>query len=394
MRQKPFHYKIKTLEGSPQKGVIIAASPEEAVSFLQDSSRVVVSLKPSHWWQQRFLKDPELCAFFRDLTHLCKAGLPILEALQSLTIVPLYPLRMQLQQGVLLSEAFTRTGLITDSLVLAFIRNAERHGDYPKAFEQIIAHLAWRIQFKERFVKALTYPLFVLLLSGGLISFLLSYVVPKLVTLYQTTGQALPAATSVLLTLSDVSPVLLGLLMGGALVLGLLYGIQKRYASLVPAWSVKVCTLFLRIPWFGPRLQEIILLQYFEGLQVLLASGACPILQALDQTRENIKPRLFQTLFQGTSSRVAQGLSLTQSLQCTGLLPDAVTQMLFVGETSGRLPQNLQGIMSYLNDHFSNATEVFLKRIGPLLLLMVGGLLLFIVVSIFLPLYGGLGALE
>ena len=398
-----FHYKLKSLNGDLSKGIIAAPSLGEARYLLGNNEAVLLSLKPLYPWEYFFqkpeLKPADLISLFKDLAQLCRAGLPLLETLNSLeeggsARKSYQGLIRLIEQGHPLSKALEQSAFMTNPLLLSFLKQGEVTGDYPQAFDQIIAYLTWLEDLKKRLKKTLSYPTLILFMSLGLMFFLLSFVVPQLLDLYKMSSLEVPPMTQALMTFSDITP---SVFMGIALlvvsfftlaILTLLYG---RHTSF---FLRRFLLATLKVPFIGRTLRDILLLQYTKNMQALLSSQQGNILEAMISSESSLQPSIYRTLFLQPRLMVEQGQSFSDSLQEHFPLPTSLFKMIQVGEKSGTLPQALLHGASYIDSHLQERLNKLIQRLGSLMLLCVGGLLIFIISAVFLPLYSGLGGLD
>ena len=397
-----FHYKLKYLNGDVSKGVVTAPSLAEARHLLSHQTFIVLSLKALYPWEYFFqkpgLKPADLISLFKALSQLCRAGLSLLEALNALegghTQTSYQSVIRFIERGLPLSKALEQSALMTNTLLLSFLKQAEIKGDYPQAFDQIIAHLKWLEDLKARLQKTLSYPALILLLSLGLLFFLLNFVVPPLLDLYKMSSLEVPPMTQALMTFSTILP---SVLMGMSLTiitLFLLAGFILLYGRHTAFFLRRLLRATLKLPLIGHTLRDILLLQYTRNMHALLKSQKGDIIDAMRAAERSLQPALYRTLFLQPRLMVEQGQSFSQALQEHFPLPKSILKMIQVGEKSGTLPQALLHGSTYIDTHLQERLNKLIQRLGPLMLLCVGGLLIFIISAVFLPLYSGLGGLD
>lgn len=400
---KTYWYKIKTQEGASMTGTIVADSPTEAQDLLRAPDSFLIALRPLASWQKTVINPTafsrrSLITLCENLAHLCRAGIPLSEALSLVgdaqTHRALHGAQRLLQQGFSLSQAFDKTGILTQPLLKTLLSQGETRGDYPWAFDQMAAHLTWTEAHLARLKKALAYPLLLLMASLGLMVFLLSFVVPHLITLYALSGLELSSSTQLLITLSEGLPTALStlaLLLSGSIlvVMGLL--LKTRH---MPYTRQRLLKAFLKIPGLGEMSRHLLLLSYVKSLQSILNGQTQHILRAMTTSAHSLRPRLFQSLFHHAAQLVEYGTPLSQALKQSLDLPPTLEKILAIGEQSGNLPNALSHCLISLESDLERTLEKTLSRLGPCLLMLVGGLLIFIIATVFLPLYGGLGGLD
>ena len=150
----------------------------------------------------------------------------------------------------------------------------------------------------------------------------------------------------------------------------------------------------LKLPLLGQHLRDILLLQYATSVQALLTAQKDNIVSAMDCAEQNLHPSFFRSLFRQPRFSVEQGSAFSEALHTHFPLPESILKILQVGEKSGALALALNHASQYIDKNLHDSLEKFIQRLGPLMLLLIGGFLLFIIGAIFLPLYGGLASLE
>lgn len=200
--------------------------------------------------------------------------------------------------------------------------------------------------------------------------------------------------TQALLTLSTYSAPLfmgLGIFLGIVFFSGFFLAGYNRYNVFLRNRFLKK---LLKTPLIGQHLRDILLLQYTTSVQALLTAQKENIVSAMDCAEQNLHPAFFKSLFRQPRFYVEKGSSFSEALHTHFPLPESILKMLHVGEKSGTLPLALKHVTQYIDKKLQESLEKFIQRLGPFMLILVGGFLLFIIVAIFLPLYGGLGSLE
>jgi len=396
-----FSYKLKSLQGITSRGVVAADTLEGARALLSTHDAVLIALNPvrigAHFFQKPAFFPKELLTLFKPLSQLCRAGLSLLDALKALSSQgnskSYQSIIRLLENGLPLSQALENSALLQNPLLSTFLRQGERNGDYLRAFDQITEHLQWLEDLKKRLKKTLSYPALDLLLSLSLMFFLMGFMVPQLLDLYTMNNLEVPPMTQALMTFSDAIPFVLGsliiliVLMSGLFLSAFIYGRHRDF------FLKNILHTSLRIPLIGPLLKEVLLLQYIKNMHALLATQQDDILRSMSCAENSLSPKVFKEIFQAPPKSVEQRRPLSLALHSHLHLPEALFRTIEVGETSGTLPRALNHVASYINTNLQERLNTFIQRLGPLMLLCVGGLLIFIISAVFLPLYSGLGGL-
>ena len=279
MQNKLFLYRVKTLHGNILTGKMYSDSTLEANKFLQQLDGCVINIIDITWvskigFSKLQLSDKNKLNLFNDLYTLCSAGVNLIDSLKSIDESNYleYSLKYTIQlieQGNSLSLALKSSGIITNNLILSFINNAEKHGNYTKEFKNIVNHLNWWIIFKKNIKKTLSYPIALLIINFALVWLLLSLVVPNLCELYSGLNKQIPDATRALLIVSQYFEYIIFAI---CFIISLVFIVVlsfNQYPILFGAQKQNIINVIIAFPWLGKRLQEIVLLQYFKNLHAI-----------------------------------------------------------------------------------------------------------------------------
>lgn len=344
------------------------------------------------WISIRGTVDAEsFIVFTSQLSQLLKAGVPLLECLADLKVSQenrsfarvLDQLHTRVESGQTLSLALESAGLVIPPLAIPLIRVGEQSGDIAESLAELCKALKWQRTLSERCKKAVFYPLF----SGSILFlvciFLMTYLVPSLVSFIKSTSYALPWYTSLLIAVSDHLR-MLGLYYLAVLVaLAILGHFAYRYSARVKLF-VSICVL--KITWVGPVLLQIKISRftYFSG--VLYQAGV-PIISAFETSRNIMNSIHLECKMKGVIVAIASGDGIGQSFQSAGVFPPFIARMLLTGEKTGGLDQSLLLISEYYQEEAEKAISRLEQMIGPVLILIVGAFLVWIIISVIGPIY-------
>ena len=332
----------------------------------------------------------ELAAITRQFSTLVAAGLPLVEALGALAEQAERPalsrilsqVRQEVTEGASLAEALGRHPRIFASLYVNMVRAGEASG----ALHVVLARLADYTENQARLLgkvrSALTYPAIMLLLSATILFFLLSYVVPKVTRIFQETHQQLPLPTRLLLGVSDFVAAWWWLLLLG--IAAIAFGVA-RWAK-TPAGRERVDQLTLAVPYFGRLAQKLAVARFARTLATLLASGI-GLLPALDIVKSIVDNSVLTRAIEKARDAIREGQSIAPPLRESGLFPPLIVHMVAVGERSGQLEEMLGKAADAYDDEVENAVAALTTILEPLIIVFMGGVVLFIVLSILLPIF-------
>lgn len=330
----------------------------------------------------------DLRLFSQELAVLLEAGIPLLEALQTLrekdlgsSQATLDTVAQALSEGQPISAALARAPQAFDALFIALVAASERSGQLATTLRDHAAYLSWSGQLRRQLQAALVYPLMLLAAGGAVILFLLLYVLPRFAGVFDGLGRELPLASRWLIDLGVLAAAHPELALAAAATLPLGALVFVRW----PAAQAALDRLAWRSPGLGPHLRLVALARLYRGLGLALAAGvpAPAALRLLDGVlAAPLRPAL-QRVLQGISA----GQRLSQTLQDEGLATPVAWRMLRVGESSGELPQMLARAAAFHDEQIARLADLVSRLVNPVLMLVMGVVIGGIVVLMYLPIF-------
>jgi len=327
--------------------------------------------------------------FSQELAVLLEAGIPLLEALQTLrekdgSSAPDSPLDMviaALREGQPVSAALARAPRDFDPLFVALVAASERSGQLATTLRDHAAYLGWVQALAGQLRAALVYPLLLLGAGGAVILFLLLFVLPRFAGVFDGLGRDLPMASRWLIDLGVLAAAHPGAAIGLALAGPALALVASRWPALRRALQAALW----RSPGLGPRLRLVALARLYRALSLTLSAGV-PATGAL-QLVAGVLPVPLQPALQQVLLQVRSGQRLSASLQAQGLATPVAWRMLRVGESSGEVPAMLQRAASFHDEQIARLSELVTRLVNPLLMLVMGVVIGGIVVLMYLPIF-------
>jgi general secretion pathway protein F len=332
----------------------------------------------------------ELAAITRQFSTLVAAGLPLVEALGALSEQAERPVlsrilaqvRQQVTEGSSLADALAQHPRLFASLYVNMVRAGEASGALHVVLERLADYTENQARLLRKVRSALTYPAIMLLLSATILFFLLSYVVPKVTRIFQETHQQLPLPTRFLLGLSDFVATWWWLIL---LVLAAIAVGVTRWAR-TEAGRERVDRLTLAVPYFGRLVQKLAVARFARTLSTLLASGI-GLLPALDIVKSIVDNTVLTRAIERARDAIREGQSIALPLRESGFFPPLVVHMVAVGERSGELEAMLGKAADTYDDEVENAVTALTAIFEPIIIVVMGGVVLFIVLAILLPIF-------
>lgn len=335
------------------------------------------------------VKPKQVTEFTRQLSTLTDAGLPIVQSLQILTDMQrpgafrnaLGKVTEDVQSGTMLSDGMSRYPKIWDKLYTNLIRAGESAG----ALEAILRRLAdfreKAQRLKKKVIGALIYPIAVLTIAVGILTFIMLVIVPKFEKIFLELGLELPGLTMFLINMSRFVGSYWLYVIGGIIftVIGL------RIFRRTEAGGAIVDRLMLRAPVLGNVIKKSSVARFTRTLGTLVTSGV-GFLEALDITKSATPNIVVQNAIQDVRDSVKEGETINEPLARSGVFNDIVVNMIKVGEETGELDKMLVKIADTYDEEVDEAVAAMMALMEPLLIVFMGGAVGFIVIALFLPL--------
>lgn len=393
-----FNYLAQNASGQVVKGAIEADSEVRAEELLWESKFTILSLGRSFRLPAAEellptllgVKRQDLIAFSRDLASLIEAGIPLLAALRMLSRQALKRslrnvlLRIidDLETGQSFSQACARHPKVFPPLYLRLIQIGEEIGNLGLMLRQLTGHLEKEVAMVNKITRSLAYPGFVLLIGLVAVFILIAVVLPSMSGLLKEFGAKLPLATRILIAVTDF---IRENVLYVAAPLAVLAVAGWRYVA-TPKGRRWWDGMLLRIPLIRDVTLKGAVAKMARTLQVLL-DGGVSLTDALDlliQTTENMA--LKEALL-GVREKVHVGQSLSRAMRSSPLFPSMLCEMLTVGEETGTLTGNLNLLATFYESDMDRSVAQLTGMLGPGLVVLVGGMVGFIAVSVISPMY-------
>jgi len=330
----------------------------------------------------------QLCTFTRQFSTLQDAGLPVLRSLKILEhqMKPgalrnaLIDVVDDVESGSTLSEAFSRHPKCFDRLYVNMVKAGEAGG----ALETIMQRLAdfkERAQtLKRRIIRAMVYPIAVISIAVGILTFIMVYIIPKFEKIFADFNMTLPDLTLKLMETShwfaNYWYTLPLFPMGWWLFIKLVR--LNKWGNFAVDWC------YLRIPVVGNIIEKTVVARTMRTLGTLVSSGV-PILEALAITRETAGNAVFERMYSRVYDSIREGETIAQPLKESRLVDDMVTNMVDVGEETGELDRMLSKIADVYDEEVNVLVESLLSLLEPIMIVVLGLIVGTIVIALFLP---------
>lgn len=382
---------------SPVSGTIEADSLRQARALLREKALQPIELKgvaetaaQSLWNPPPRLSRSRLPAFIRQFSALLDAGLTIDNALVVLAEQTedaregrlIAQIRDDIASGSALSKAFGRYPGTFPLVCRALIRAGEESGKLPEVMQRLASYLEGRSELTSKVGLAFVYPALVLLVSVAVVVGMLAWVVPQMVQVFQGSKQALPLLTQILVWISHFANQ-----WGGWFLLALLAGGIGFYQALKnSAFLYRFHAWRLRWPIFGRLERSSNTAQFASTLSILVSSGV-PLLSAMWAAEGVMSSLPLREAATKAADQVKEGVPLARALAATKSFPPILIHLVASGESTGRLGYMLERAANEQSKELSRRIDAFTSILGPLVILVMGAVVLFIVLAILLPVF-------
>uniref|UniRef100_A0A831XMY4 Type II secretion system F family protein n=1 Tax=Geobacter metallireducens TaxID=28232 RepID=A0A831XMY4_GEOME len=387
--------------GSTEGRIIVkefeSVNPEILRVSLEEQGFFVFEVKKKPFqflWEKggarRKVDNKTLLTLNQELLVLIKAGLPIIQALDTILerfdrghlAEILREVRESVKGGMALSDALEKYPKAFPHLYVASVRAGERTGDLPLTIKRYIAFLKRVEEVRKKFVSALVYPSILVTVATIAIAFLLVYVVPTFSQVYADAGSQLPLPTRMLISFSSALKqyilVVIALIVAGVMAL--------RRWSATEGGRYWVDSLKIRLPFIGEVFSKFAVASFTRTLATVIGSGI-PIVESLKMSVGTLNNVVLEKKLLQAVVKVEEGTSLSSAIESVRFMPPLALRMLGVGETTGSLEDMLGDISEYFESDIDARLHLLTTAIEPAIMIVMGLVVGVIIVTMYLPVF-------
>ena len=404
-----FAYTFRDASGNVRSGTSEAESAETLRRRLQEQGFTVTEVRqvrahrPGGGWGRVKLSD--LAIFCRQFSTMQDAGVSIVRSLDVLAQQTQSPklrriimdIQAEVEAGQTLSKAMSKYPNVFSNLFIGLIRAGEVGGVLEESLQRLAAFLEADVALRRKVRAAMTYPTIVVIAALAIVIGLVTFILPRFFDVFRDLNiKEFPVMTQMLMDFSNF-------------LTSRWYVMIAIVALVVMAFRTFVRTrigrrlydrLKLRLPVFGPLNHKIALARFSRTLSTLLSSGV-PILQALETVAGTVANEIIAEAVMEARARIREGDRIGPPLEKSGMFPPMVVHMISIGEESGALDQMLSKVADFYESEVESTLQSLTSAIEPVLIVLLGGMVGFIVISLLLPLItavqnlaGGQGGAE
>jgi len=405
-----FVYEARDATGQLKRDTIEAQNLRVATQKLQEQKYTVINIRERTtsvastdvmaWYQKlKRVNEQALTVFSRQFATMINAGLAMVRCLDILSEQTedkklqqtLIQVRRDVEGGATLSNALGKHPTVFSNLYTSMVKAGEMGGVLDEVLERLANFMEKDFSLKKKVKSALTYPMVILVMAVFIVVFLVLYILPTFVSLFENMNIPLPLPTKILIMITKgaTNP----FIVGPFIVLCVLAGIGINRFIATPFGKKQYDLLKLNVPVFGLLNKKVAISRFCRTLGTLLSSGV-PIMQALEIVGKASGNEIIAMTVTKIRESIREGESIASPLGSSGMFPPMVTQMVAVGEETG----NLDAMLAKISDFYDTEVEYLLSSLTsmlePIMIVGMGGVVGFIVIAVFLPLYNLIGQLH
>ena len=394
-----FVYKVRDRAGKTLTGNMDAENKEGIISELRKKNYFIISIEQKKGinsfsfgeitlFQRVDIKD--LTIFYRQFATMLNAGLTIVKCLnilaeqveKKLLAKIVAEVKNDIEAGSTLADAFSKYPKVFSHLYVSMVKAGEIGGVLDEVLNRVANLIEKEYALRQKVKSAMTYPSFVLFAAVGMVVFMLTFILPQFVGVFQGFGAELPMLTMLLVNATKVFNKYwyIFLMVTAGLTFAFLAYIKT------PNGRMNFDKLQLRAPIFGPMLSKTAVARFTRTLGTLIKSGV-PILDALQVSADSVGNSVVALAITNSRTKIKEGQSISVPLAESKIFPPMVTQMIMVGEESGELEEMLVNIANFYDQEVERAVEKLTSVIEPVMMALISVIIGTMVIAMYLPIF-------
>jgi len=396
IKKTRFKFQVVGNQGITTTGYIDASSMEEVKNYLTNEGYEVKKIEPmSSFWNMQIggtkLKYSELAFILTQLSTYLKAGIPLIDAIRILEKQSskqnqkrlFSNITFELVKGESFSNALAAQGSVFPQLLINMIKTAELTGDLPAILDDMTEYYTAIDRTRKQVISSMTYPLIIFIFSLMVLTFILVYVIPQFVSLFQENNADLPLLTRVVIGSSDfitqnaifIIPIIIAMIIG--------YSVAFKYLK---RFRKTMQTLYMKLPIVGNVIIYKEVAMFTKTFASLLShdvfiTDSMAILSTVS-TNE-----VFKDIIDESLEYLSRGAKISDSFKGKWAFPVVAYEMLVTGENTGKLPLMMDYVAKYYEDLHANMTKRLNTFIEPLMIMMLAIIVGIVVLSVIIPMF-------
>lgn len=400
-----YMFQAKASNGQVQSGQIEAANEAEAQAKIRSrsmtplrlvkaagpaASKAAAAKKADYGLFGPKVDSRDLQIFTRQFSTLINAGIPIVDSLKILSEGKRNPylkdvtaqVKEAIEAGKRLGDAMAVHPKVFNRFFVNMVRAGEEAGILDGILQRLSIYMEKSEKLKKQIKGAMVYPIAIIGVAVIVVTGILVFIIPKFQELYSSGGKELPEITQVVVNMSKFCTEKWYILLG--CMVGIPYLLVQYYKS--DEGKDTFDRMFIKSPIFGDLVQKSAVAKMTRTLSTLLSSGVS-VVEALDIASKTAGNALIEEALARSKDSVISGKPLAAPLAKEKMIPEMVVQMISIGEQSGTMDQMLGKIADFYEDDVENAVKAFTSLIEPILMVVLGGIIAFLVIAMYLPIF-------
>ncbi|MCM2268322.1 MAG: type II secretion system F family protein, partial [Elusimicrobiales bacterium] len=395
-------YTVQDAQGTVTTGAVDSEDEDSAVQSLQSKGLFILSIQSEAVKSKGILSlkkmgpggkvsGREMVFFGEQMATLLGGGIPLVRALSLLSEhsenkalgVILSSVTKEVSAGGALHKALEKHPKVFDEIWVSLVQAGEVSGQLPTVLRQITTYNEAQENIKSKILTALAYPAVLMTMSVGVLIYFVVYIVPVFADIFRDFNLQLPLITRVIVGISGIVTKYMVFML--VVMIGAAFGFRAYIAT--PPGRLTWNHIQFGLPFFGGLIRSMQIERMLTTMATLIRSGVS-ILNSVSVLEGAFRKNLiFQNALKQAKNDIASGRSISESFKKTGIFPAMVTEMMWMGEESGKLPDIIVVLSKYYQEQIDQFIRRFSSMIDPILVVGIGGIIAVIVMSIFMPIF-------
>jgi hypothetical protein len=395
-----YNYKAMDKNGKAKKGSIEAINLDKAKEKLKSEGLIVQDIKEQGAGKKgggKKVKDKDLAVFCKQFSAVMNAGVTIISALEMMSEQlenktlkrALQEAQSYVQKGGTLADAFKLNPKVFPPIMINMTAAGEMSGNLEICFDRLTTHFETANALHSKVKGAVTYPIVILIVVVAVVAVLLVGVIPQFSQMFDDLGSELPAATQMLVNLSNFLQHKWYILV--IIVAAIVFGL-KAFGKTEPG-SLMYAKIGIKFPLFGNLTIKSAAATFSRTMATLMASGIS-LIDAVEQVAKMINNRIIREALLDAKTQIAKGVPLSKPLRDCGIFPPMLPQMTKIGEETGNIEDMMDKVADYYEMEVNDATDALTAAMEPLIIVIMGVVVGGIVMAIYSPMLSMYDAVD
>ena len=395
-----YNYKAMDKNGKAKKGSIEAINLDKAKEKLKSEGLIVQDIKEqgaAKTGRGKKVKDKDLAVFCKQFSAVLNAGVTIISALEMMSEQldnktlqrALQEAQAYVQKGGTLADAFKLNPKVFPPIMINMTAAGEMSGNLEVCFDRLTTHFETANALHSKVKGAVTYPIVILIVVVAVVTVLLVGVIPQFSQMFDDLGSELPAATQMLVNLSEFLQHKGYVVV--IIVVAVVFGL--RALGKTEAGSLLYAKIGMKAPLFGTLTIKSAAATFSRTMATLMASGIS-LIDAVEQVAKMINNRIIREALLDAKVQVSKGVPLSKPLRDCGIFPPMLSQMTKIGEETGNIEDMMDKVADYYEMEVNDATDALTAAMEPLIIVIMGVVVGGIVMAIYSPMLSMYDAVD